>query len=113
MADSNENGRLSASELGQAALTTVDFTPWHELLSELQDIFTPLFERDARRARSGDEMFRDARMLVAEAAERARSRQTQRITRWLRAVSETAVATTSAVLVVDSASWHAAMKRVM
>jgi DNA-binding LacI/PurR family transcriptional regulator len=82
--------------LAQAALTTVDFTPWHELLSELQDVFQPLFERDARRARSLEEMFRDARMLVAEAAERARSRQTQRITRWLRAVSETSQALSTA-----------------
>jgi DNA-binding LacI/PurR family transcriptional regulator len=82
--------------LAQAALTTVDFTPWHRLLAELQEVVQPLFDADARRARSGDEMFREARMLVAEAAERARARQTLRISRWLRAISETGQALSTA-----------------
>jgi len=82
--------------LAQAALTTVDFTPWHQLLSELQAIIEPLFDARARRARTGEEMFREARMLVAEAAERARARQTLRISRWLRAITETEQALSTA-----------------
>src|SRR5262249_27341361 len=69
---------------------------WQRLLSELQEVIQPIFDSNRRRVRGGEEMFRDARMLVAEAAERARARQTLRISRWLRAVSEAGQALSTA-----------------